>query len=516
MNTGHSFIDRLVSPGKPRGLAVRLSAGLILPLAAVAMMHALFPGDESLFIPLLILAIVSASLFGGIGAGVLATIVSSLADVLGLRPWLPLRALDRHALFHIAMFMIAGVVISFVAGLVGSLHRSVEAERRRLAVTLSCIGDAVISTNILGQVVFMNPAAEKAAGWTSADASGKPPERMFGVVNQKTRTAVDNPIRVVLETGAAASLAGPTFLVRRDGTEIPIHDSAAPIRDAQGKMVGAVMVFRDISVEMEREAAWVQTQRLVSVGRLAATIAHEINNPLQSTSNLLFLIGRAEDLEIAQAHAVAAAHELRRATEITRQALTFVRGAGTRESLPVSVLFDDVMSLYRNKLKNKNIEVMRNYSPDTFVESRTGELRQVLGNLVGNALDALPVGGKLYLRAQPSAFAGRPAVSFAVADTGSGIAKDHMPRILEPFFTTKKDVGTGLGLWVVKKVVEGAGGTLRIRSRFGRGTVVRFDWPANQDREDYTPETPDAQTTKPDVRSVHVLAMPGTYLPASG
>jgi len=484
MNTGFSFVDRLITPDKPRSIASRYGAGLILPLAAIALMHALFPGDESLFIPMLMLAVVSTALFGGVQAGVLATIVSSVADVLALRPWLPMRALNETSIFHIAMFILVGVFISVVAGSVGSLNRSVEAERRRLSVTLSCIGDAVISTDILGRVIFLNPVAEKATGWSSGEAAGKPPENMFRIVHQKSRTVVENPLRTVLETRAATSLVGQTVLVRRDGTEIPIHDSAAPIRDAQGKMIGAVMVFRDITVEMEREAAWLQTQRLVSVGRLAATIAHEINNPLQATSNLLFLISNGVDLEMAQMHAAQAAQELRRASEIAKQTLTFVRGAGQLVSEPVSQLFDDVMSLYRNKVSNKSIAVLASYSPHTFIESRRGEMQQVLGNLIGNALDALGDQGKLYLRARPCTSGGTASISFVVADSGTGITKDHLTRVFEPFFTTKKDVGTGLGLWVVKKAVEGAGGTVQIRSRFGRGTVVRVCWPvAPQDVE---------------------------------
>jgi len=493
MRTGFSFADRLITPDQPRGFASRFGAGLMLPLAAIALMHALFPGDESLFIPLLMLAIVSAALFGGVQAGVLATVVSAVADVLALRPWLPLRALDRDAIFHIAMFIMVGVIISVVAGSVGSLNRSLEAERSKLSVTLSCIGDAVISTDIKGQVVLINPAAARATGCTFEEASGKSPESMFRVVHRKTRTVVENPIRAVLETGRPASLAGQTVLIRRDGTEIPIQDSAAPIFNAHGAMIGAVMVFRDVTVEMEREAAWLQTQRLASVGRLAATIAHEINNPLQATGNLLFLISNGADLELARTHAVLAAQELRRASEIAKQTLTFVRGAGQLVSQPVTELFDDVMSLYRNKVKNKGIEVLAEYSRSTVIESRKGEMQQILGNLVGNALDALGPQGNLYLRARPATRAGPAAVSFVVADTGTGITKANMARIFEPFFTTKKDVGTGLGLWVVKKAVEGVGGTVQVRSRFGRGTVVRVCWPlAPLEAEDLS------QLTSPD------------------
>jgi PAS domain S-box-containing protein len=381
-------------------------------------------------------------------------------------------------LVYAFFFLIAGILISVFAGSVGALNRKVAIERRRLEVTLSCIGDAVLTTDLNGRILFINPAAEKATGWSSADAQGKASEEIFWIVNQKTRVIVESPIRMVLSSGEEVGLAMHTVLLRRDGSEIPVSDSAAPIRDAQGEMIGTVMVFRDISIHMEREATWLQTQRLASVGRLAATIAHELNNPLQSTSNLLFLISKGGDPLALQAYAVEATQELQRASKIAEQTLSFVRGAGERSSVSVGQLFDEVLLLNRNKLKNKNVEVLRRYSPDTLVNARTSEIRQVLGNLVGNALDALEVDGRLHLRAKPVECAGRAVVRFVIADNGSGISKENQTRVFEPFFTTKKDVGTGLGLWVVKKIMDSEGGCVHIRSKAGKGTVARLCWPS--------------------------------------
>ena len=159
-----------------------------------------------------------------------------------------------------------------------------------------------------------------------------------------------------------------------------------------------------------------------------------------------------------------------------------MRGAGERSSISVGQLFDEVLSLNRNKLKNKNVEVVRHYSAETMITARTGEIRQVLGNLVGNALDALELNGKLHLRAKPTKCSGRSVVQFVVADNGSGISKEHQTKIFEPFFTTKKDVGTGLGLWVVKKIMDSEGGCVRIRSKAGVGTVTRLCWPLLSER----------------------------------
>jgi signal transduction histidine kinase len=282
---------------------------------------------------------------------------------------------------------------------------------------------------------------------------------------------------MALALGEEVGLAMHTALLRRDGSQIPVSDSAAPIRDEQGRIIGAVMVFRDIAIHREREATWLQTQRLASVGRLAATIAHELNNPLQATSNLLFIISQGGNSAALQAHAIEAMSELQRAADIAHQTLSFVRNSGERSSVSVGQLFDEVLSLNRNKLKNKNIEVLRQYSQETMVNARTGEIRQVLGNLVGNALDALEVNGTLHLRAKPMKCSGRPVVQFVVADNGCGMSSEHQAKIFEPFFTTKKDVGTGLGLWVVKKIMDSEGGCVQIRSKVGSGTVTRLCWP---------------------------------------
>jgi PAS domain S-box-containing protein len=329
-----------------------------------------------------------------------------------------------------------------------------------------------------GQVLFINPAAEKATGWSSTEARGKDSGDVFRIVNVKTRIVVESPILSALALGKAVGLAIHTVLLRRDGSEVPVSDSAAPIRDTQGRMIGAVMNFRDITIDLEREATWLQTQRLASVGRLAATIAHELNNPLQATSNLLFLISLGGESAALQAYAVEATQELQRASKIAGQTLSFVRGAGVRSSMSVGQLFDEVLSLNRNKLRNKKVQVVRRYSSDTMVNARTSEIRQVLGNLVGNALDALEVDGKLHLRAKATECDGRPVVQFVVGDDGNGISKENQTKMFEPFFTTKKDVGTGLGLWVVKKIMDSEGGCVHIRSKVGEGTVARLCWPS--------------------------------------
>jgi PAS domain S-box-containing protein len=466
------FVHKMVWPDEARGFVTRYGLAVSLPLASVAITHALFPLDRSPFSPLLVLSIVCAAMFGGIRAGVVSTVLSLALNVLALRPALSLRGSDPRDLLNGFAFVIAGVLISLVAG-------SVAVERRRLEATLSCIGDAVISTDLNGRILFMNAAAQAATGWSSAKARGRRSEEIFRIVNQDTRLCVDSPILTAIASGKETCLAANTLLLRPDGTQIPVSDSVAPIRDTQGKMIGAIMVFRDISEHQKREAGWLQTQRLISVGRLAATIAHELNNPLQSISNFLFLIAKADSPKEMQHYAVQASGELLRVSEMAQQTLPSLRSVGERSSVSIGQLFDEVLSLNQNKLNNKRIEVMRRYSSETNVDARASEIRQVLRNLVGNALDALEVNGTLHLRAKPMELSGRTVVQFVVADDGSGISKEHQAKVFEPFFTTKKDVGTGLGLWVVKKIIDNEGGRVHIRSKVGKGTVARFSFPSS-------------------------------------
>ena len=175
-----SFLDKVIWPDKPRNLVTRYGLALALPLASAAITHALLPLDRSPFSPLLIFSIVCVAMLGGIQVGVVATATALFLNILALRPAVSLRISEPKELFQGFFFVLAGVSISFIAGSFGALHRKVAVERRRLEVTLSCIGDAVISTDLNGRVLFLNPTAERATGWTRPRPSGRDSERSSG------------------------------------------------------------------------------------------------------------------------------------------------------------------------------------------------------------------------------------------------------------------------------------------------------------------------------------------------
>jgi signal transduction histidine kinase len=213
-----------------------------------------------------------------------------------------------------------------------------------------------------------------------------------------------------------------------------------------------------------------KTEKLAAVGRLAASIAHEINNPLEAVTNLLYLILLQDTLgSEAKQYVELAQHELARVSEITQQTLRFYRQSTLPVTANLTELLESVLTLHQGRVNTLQVDVQRQYDADVAFFCFAGEMRQLFANLIGNALDAMTPGpGKLILRVRRSRSWSNPEVEgvrFSVMDTGCGITDEVRGRIFEPFFTTKEATGTGLGLWVSAEVIRKHHGTVRIRSR---------------------------------------------------
>ncbi len=244
--------------------------------------------------------------------------------------------------------------------------------------------------------------------------------------------------------------------------------------DEAGKPIRFGGVMADVTERKELEQALIRSEKLASVGRMAATIAHEINNPLAAVMNLLFLAGSDPELpESARNYLFTAQQEIERAAHITKQTLGFYREASRPRRVDVREVVEGVLELFSQRLVNRAIKVERRYQGDLHVHVIEGELRQVISNLVSNAIDATPEqDGRLRIHARDTDVAGLgQAVRIVIADNGSGIAPDVKARIFEPFFTTKVSVGTGLGLWVTRDIVGRSGGRIRVKSQLGKGSV---------------------------------------------
>jgi PAS domain S-box-containing protein len=254
-----------------------------------------------------------------------------------------------------------------------------------------------------------------------------------------------------------------------------IRSVAEPIY-LHGKILGGVAVNTDVTQARLQDEALRKLEKLAAVGQLASSIAHEINNPLESITNLLYLIRQSESMHDVQQYADTAQEELLRVTEITLQTLRFHRQNSRRTELDLSELVHSLMSLYAGRMLVRNItrEVKLTASPR--VRAMEGEIRQVVNNLLRNALDAMSEGGRLMIRLHPQRdrHNNRNGVRLTVADTGEGISAEIEPRLFEPFQTTKELTGTGLGLWVSKGIVEKHGGKIRTRTRRGAGHGTVF------------------------------------------
>jgi signal transduction histidine kinase len=218
--------------------------------------------------------------------------------------------------------------------------------------------------------------------------------------------------------------------------------------------------------QADSQEALRRTEKLAVAGRLAASIAHEINNPLAAITNLLYLVNTSKTIEDARKYGLMAQDEVRRVSEIANQTLRFYRSPNAPESVNASQLVDSALALFKAKLRNNNIQVKREYAEDCMFVCSVGEIRQVLVNLIANAIDAMPEGGALYLRtaAAPHPLTSVPGIRITIADHGEGVAEAARKKLFEPFFTTKGSIGTGLGLWLTRDIIERGEGYIRFRN----------------------------------------------------
>jgi PAS domain S-box-containing protein len=278
--------------------------------------------------------------------------------------------------------------------------------------------------------------------------------------------------------------------VRRDGSQRWVQVTASLVRDEAKQPKYIVAVIEDITERRRAAEALRDSERLAATGRLAATIAHEINNPLEAVTNILYLLEQNKSLDqAARGFATMAQEELSRVAHIARQTLGFYRDSTRLEAVQVSRLMDEVVTLFAAKVRTNNVELTKELKADAPIDAFPGELRQVFSNLVANALDAVGKKGKLRIRITPSRSRqnrSQRGVRLTIADNGPGIARADLANIFQPFFTTKGAKGTGLGLWVTRGIVEKHGGTIRVwssKSEGKSGTVFSVFLPQKQKQE---------------------------------
>lgn len=345
--------------------------------------------------------------------------------------------------------------------------------RTLLAEIVESSDDAILSKTLDGTITSWNRAAEKMYGYSGKEIVGRnvtllvPPDLPYE----------EHEILVKLQRGEKVD----HFVTRRmakDGRILDVSMTISPLRDKDGKIVGASTITRDITQQKLAEKALRDSEKLAVAGRMAATVAHEINNPLEALSNIFYLLKQDENLsETSRQFLQTGEDELKRVTQITRLTLGFHRDRYSFETqVSIADLMDSVLALYERKIQSLGVKIEKQYETKGTVQGNSGELRQVFSNLMVNAIDALAIqGDRLVLRVKDLRNSrGVEGVSVAIADNGPGIPRESLKRLFEPFFTTKGDKGTGIGLWVSKGIVSKHHGMIRVKSRTQRshpGTV---------------------------------------------
>jgi len=283
---------------------------------------------------------------------------------------------------------------------------------------------------------------------------------------------------------AAGSLRNLELTLRKkDGTAVTILENVTLLPAEHGQPEAMLGTVIDITERKQAQEALLRAEKLAAVGRLAASMAHEINNPLEAVTNTLFLARTHPEATPALRELLQLAEqELSRVASITRQTLGFFRGASEPATSSVADILEDALALYETKIRARNIRLVKQVRFNGSVPARPRELRQAFSSLVANSLDAVPDGGDLMVRVSRARDwrTGIPGITVTVADSGLGIEPQHRHRIFEPFFTTKRDTGTGLGLWLTREIVLRHSGRIRFRTnaRPGRsGTTVSIFLP---------------------------------------
>jgi PAS domain S-box-containing protein len=394
-----------------------------------------------------------------------------------------------------------------IGDLIGAFNRTVaslEEQRSGLNDTLSLL-DSMLANAPIGLAFFDSGSRFVRVNQVFAGMTGVPLARHLGrtlseVLPQPVAQQLENAVLRVFEGKEALhdlELTGRQTASERPWTWLA---SAYPVRTGPEEVRWVGVIVLDTSERKRSEETLRKTEKLAATGRLAASIAHEINNPLEAITNLLFLMRNFCSLqEPALGYVAMAEHEARRISEITQQTLRFYRQSTLPSRANMGELIDSVLALYHGKLNTLGIQVESDYDAAMDLFCFAGEVRQVLANLVANSIDAMPEGGRLVVRARRSHNWKNPAqagVRFAIADTGCGMDAAVHSRIFEPFFTTKEVTGTGLGLWVSHEIIVKSHGLVHVRSRTpsdGRSPGTVFEIFLPDDPSLFAPEAKSAE-----------------------
>lgn len=375
--------------------------------------------------------------------------------------------------------------------------RELAAEREQLAVTLRSIGDGVITTDVKGHIVLMNSVAETLTGWLQEEAVGQPLHEIFHVINETTREPFQNPVERLLSSGEIVGPAEHKALISRDGTQRSIADSGAPIRDKDSRILGMVLVFRDVTEKNKMEEEILKARKLEAVGVLAGGIAHDFNNILAAilgNINLtLTIVSPKEEIHELLSSAEKACL---RARDLTRQLLTFSKGGEPVKT--VTQITEVIKDSAEFVLRGTSVRCNYHFAEDLWAaEIDPVQISQVIQNIVLNAGHAMPGGGVVDIECTNisrdqshglSIHAGE-YICIAIKDRGIGIPAAMLGNIFDPYFTTKQE-GSGLGLAITHSIIRKHNGHISVESKQGAGSSFLIYLPALKERQLLEKEKP--------------------------
>ena len=496
---------------------MRAAIAVVVAVAAFALTLKLHLQDRPFLLPML--GVLFTALRFGAGAGLICSIVTmALANYYITPPVGQFEIPTLRETYELVVFGFTATVISLLAA------RGRQA-RLTLEATLTSIGDGVIVTDAYGRVTFLNTVAEHLTGWTLREADGHPVSTVFNLIRDGTRMTAPNPAERALREGIVVGMASDTLLVRRDGIELSVADSGAPIRDRHAKVIGAVLVFRDATPQRRVEQSFKRQAedrlRLLENERMAradaerantlkdeflATLSHELRTPLNAVIGWAHMLARHELPEPLRDQALASirrnAQAQSRLVDDVLDLSRMITGgmALTAEAVDLSEIVRTTVESFTPAVLAKQQDVHLDLAPQVWVTGDAHRLRQVAWNLLSNAIKFTPDRGTIAVRVAHS----DSRVEIEIRDNGEGIATDFLPYVFDRFrqgdsSSTRRHGGLGLGLSLVRHLVEAHGGTVTAASDGpGHGTTMTVRIPARTER-------PAAVTDAPESAPVHTV-----------
>lgn len=408
-----------------------------------------------------IVAVAITGLYAGVRASAIAAVLGGvLGNLFFVEPRLELVAFaTRQDRASFISYLVASALIMVLTNARNTAFSRANSLLQKLKAIVNASPLAILSLGVDRTAHAWNPAAERMMGWSAAEAVGAILPLPSTATNQwadLTRRILQGETLVNIESR----------LLTKGGEEIDALISGSPVRNLSGMIEEFVVIVADATEANRARHVLIESEKLAAAGRLASTIAHEVNNPLEGAINLVFLARGEDNREQARKYLQSAEHELSRASAMARKTLTFLAESLSPEQVQVEEIVNQVLALFERRCADRGISLKRKFHDRCELIAYSHELRVIITNLIANATDAMAHGGTLAVSVRPASHptSGRRGVRITIADTGIGIPADYCHKIFEPFFTTKPATGTGLGLWATKSMVERSGGGIRMHS----------------------------------------------------